>query len=167
MPRIELYILVNAPIEICFDLSRSIDLHRISTEKTKEEAIAGITTGLIGLQETVTWRARHLGVVQTLSTRITAFERPRFFVDEMVHGAFKSFRHEHHFQQAPTGTLVKDIFDYRSPLGVLGKLADRLFLKRYMQDLLMERNRVIKEYAESDKWKLILPQQNNEKTEKR
>lgn len=155
MPGIESEFFVFAPPEICFDLSRSIDLHKISTLKTGEEAIAGVTSGLISLHETVTWRARHLGVVQTLSTRITAFERPHFFVDEMIHGAFKSFRHEHHFRASAGGTIVKDIFDYRSPLGLLGKFADLLFLKNYMRSFLQERNQVIKEYAESDKWKAI------------
>lgn len=159
MPRIELEFLINAPIDICFDLSRSIDLHKISTEKTREEAIAGVTAGLIGLGETVTWRARHLGVVQTLSTRITEYERPYFFVDEMIHGAFKSFRHEHHFRSTTNGTQVKDIFDYRSPLGILGKMADHLFLETYMRGFLLERNRIIKEYAESENWKLILTEE--------
>lgn len=155
MPRIVSQIFIYASPEICFDLSRSIDLHKISTEKTNEEAIAGVTSGLINHHETVTWRARHLGVIQTLSTRITEFDRPRYFVDEMIQGAFKSFRHEHLFQPEPGGTLVTDVFDYRSPLGFLGMLADRLFLEKHMSGFLQERNQVIKEYAESEKWKMV------------
>ena len=156
MPRIELELFIDAPIEICFDLSRSIDLHRISTAKTGEEAIAGVTSGLIGLHETVTWRARHLGVMQTLTTRITEFDRPKLFVDEMLQGVFKSFRHEHHFKKSGTGTRVWEVFDYVSPLGFLGEMADRLFLENYMRGFLLERNRVIKEYAETNKWKCVL-----------
>lgn len=93
MPIITLHTLINAPINRCFDLSRSIDLHKISTEHTKEEAIAGVTSGLINRDESVTWRAIHFGISQTLSTKITEFERSTFFVDEMVKGAFKSIRH--------------------------------------------------------------------------
>ncbi len=149
MPRIELLTKINAPIEKCFDLSRSIDLHLESTKQTGEEAIAGRTTGLIELGETVTWRAKHFGIRQSLSSKITQFDRPNLFVDEMVEGAFKCFRHEHHFIWVDDHTLMKDVFVFESPLGLLGKLADILFLKRYMIRLLMERNRVIKKAAEA------------------
>jgi ligand-binding SRPBCC domain-containing protein len=158
MPRIELRTLVNANQQIVFDLSRSIDLHKISTQHTHEEAIEGRTAGLIELNETVTWRAKHFGVYQTLTSKITEFYSPHFFVDEMVEGAFKRFRHEHKlFQGDKEGeTVLIDIFDYESPYGVFGKLADWLFLKRYMANLLTKRNQIIKEFAETDKWKLVI-----------
>lgn len=156
MPRITLKTEIKAEIELVFDLSRSIDLHRISTHHTKETAIAGKTSGLLGLNESVTWRARHLGVVQTLTSKITAFNPPNFFVDEMVSGAFASFRHEHHFVDFGGGTMMTDIFDYQSPFGIFGLLADRLFLEKYMTVLLTERNRIIKEFAESDRGRELL-----------
>jgi ligand-binding SRPBCC domain-containing protein len=148
MMRIELLTTINAPIEKCFDLSRSIDLHKESTKQTGEEAIAGRTSGLIELGETVTWRAKHFGIWQNLTSKITEFDRPNLFVDEMVEGAFKSIRHEHHFTWVDNYTLMKDVFVFESPLGVLGRLANFLFLKKYMIKLLEERNRVIKEAAE-------------------
>ncbi|SFD13485.1 SRPBCC family protein [Algibacter pectinivorans] len=157
MPRIEIKTEIEAPKEIVFDLSRSIDLHKISTKQTHEKAIAGTIGGLIGLHESVTWRAKHLGVYQSLTSKITEFNRPDVFVDEMQKGAFKSFRHEHHFNALNNGgTLMIDVFDYESPYGVFGKLADYLFLKRYMTNLLVERNRIVKEFAESEKWKAVL-----------
>lgn len=156
MPRIVLEIEIIAPIKRCFDLSRSIDLHKVSTEHTNEEAIDGVTSGLINLNESVTWRAKHFGIYQNLTTKITEFDSPKFFVDEMVKGAFKGFRHEHHFEAANAGTLMTDIFDYESPLGILGKLADMIVLKRYMTKLLIKRNETIREFAESDKWKQVL-----------
>jgi len=156
MPRIELKTEINADKTLVFDLSRSIDLHKISTEHTNETAVDGKTSGLIGPQEWVTWKAKHFGVYQKLTSKITAFNRPYFFADEMVYGAFKSFRHEHHFKEIPEGTLMTDIFNYQSPLGILGKLADKLFLKRYMVSLLEKRNWTIKDFAESDQWKKIL-----------
>lgn len=115
-----------------------------------------MTSGLIGLNETVTWRAKHFGVYQQLTTKITEYDRPNYFTDEMVSGAFKSFKHEHHFAELDGRTLMTDIFDYQSPLGSLGKLADKLFLEVYMTELLVERNRVIKEFAESGKWEEVL-----------
>ncbi|MEO9484586.1 MAG: SRPBCC family protein [Ekhidna sp.] len=156
MPHIQLETRISAPIDRCFDLSRSIDLHKISTAHTNEEAIDGVTTGLISLNESVTWRAKHFGVYQTLTTKITEFNSPSLFVDEMVKGAFKGFRHQHHFESIENGTLMTDIFDYQSPFGLLGKLVDMIILKRYMTKLLTKRNETIKEFAESDKWKLVL-----------
>lgn len=149
MPRIELKTEIKAEIELVFDLSRSIDLHRISTQHTKETAIAGKKSGLLGLNESVTWRARHFGVYQNLTSKITAFNPPNFFVDEMVSGAFASFRHEHHFADFKGGTMMTDIFDYQSPFGILGLAADSLFLKKYLTEFLTERNRIIKEFSES------------------
>ena len=156
MPLIILETKIKAPIDICFDLSRSIDLHMISTESSGEQAIAGRCSGLIELGESVTWKAKHLGVWQTLSSKITALEQPRFFVDEMVHGAFRSFRHEQLFVSDGDYTVMTDKFQFESPLGWMGKLANRLFLEKYIVKLLRERNAVIREYAESEKWQQIL-----------
>jgi len=158
MPIIKIELTIAAPAERCFDLSRSIELHQLSTQKTGERAIAGVMSGLIEQGQWVTWRAKHLGVWQTLTAKITGYNRPHFFADEMVRGAFKRFRHEHHFREENGVTIMTDIFDYTSPLGVLGKLADWLFLKKYMVGFLHERNRVIKEYAEGEKWRELLPE---------
>lgn len=156
MPIITLKTIIHAPVQTCFDLSRSIDLHTISTKHTGERAIAGVTSGLIGLGETVTWRAKHFGIWQTLTSKITAYDQPKYFVYEMVKGAFNHFRHEHQFRQMDEDTVMTDVFNYSSPFGALGKLADLLFLKNYMTHLLKERNRVIKLYAESGKGKDLL-----------
>ena len=156
MPRIELQTLIKAKREIVFNLSRSIDLHKISTEQTNETAFAGKTSGLIGFDESVTWRAKHFGVYQNLTSKITAFDSPNSFTDEMIRGAFKSFKHEHHFEEANGETLMTDVFDYQSPFGILGRLADKLFLEKYMTALLEKRNVAVKAFAESEDWKKVL-----------
>ncbi len=156
MPVIKLETNIKATKEIVFDLSRSIDFQSEINRSSDERAVAGRTSGLIGLNETVTWRGKHLGVMQTLTTRITEFERPYFFADEMVEGAFKSFRHEHYFSTWEEGTNMKDVFKFQAPLGILGKLANKLFLKAYMTNFLKGRNRVLKEYAESGKWREVV-----------
>jgi ligand-binding SRPBCC domain-containing protein len=138
MPVITITTTVNAPIGIVFDLARSIDLHKISTAHTNEEAVAGRTSGLIGPGESVTWRARHLGITQYLTSKITAFDAPHFFTDEMVSGVFKSFKHDHLFATQDGVTIMTDVFEYRSPYGIAGKLADYLFLKKYMQHCLLK-----------------------------
>lgn len=150
MPKITLETKIKAQIEVVFDLARSIDLHQLSTAKTNEEAIGGRTTGLMELGEEVTWRAKHFGVYQRLTSKMVEFEKHGHFVDEMTKGIFKGFRHEHRFKQVDDETIMIDVFDYTSPLGVLGKTADKLFLEKYMTRFLKKRNEVIKMYAEKE-----------------
>lgn len=148
MPRIQLYTEIKAPIDICFDLARNIDMHKLSMAHTRERAIAGVTSGLIGLNESVTWKARHFGVVQQLSARIVKFERPYRFTDKMEKGFFKSFTHIHEFKELEGNTFMIDIFDFETPFGIIGKLLDKFVLNRYMKKLLVRRNSMIKIYAE-------------------
>ncbi len=147
---------INAPIERCFYLSTSIDLHKIAASKSNEEAIAGITEGLIKLNETVTWRAKHFGFWFIMKVKITEYNEPNFFVDEMISGMFKSMRHRHEFKQTDNGTIMIDKFEFSSPLGFLGKMVDYIILKNYMTTFLEERNQVIVEFAESEKWKKVI-----------
>lgn len=147
---------INAPVERVFDLARSIDLHVQSTRHTGEQAIAGRTSGLIGLGESVTWRAKHFGIWQILTSKVTGLHPHFLFTDEMVQGAFKSFRHDHWFSEPCGQTTMKDIFCYEVPLRWIGWLFGVLVLKRYMTNLLVKRNQVIKQAAESDEWKALL-----------
>lgn len=156
MGRIEHSVRVEAPCERVFDLARSIDAHVASTPGTDETPIArdgGKTSGLMVLGDEVTWRARHLGVTQHLTSRIVAYDRPRHFRDSMVRGAFARFDHDHFFEEdGPAATTVRDVFDFSSPLGPLGRLVDTLFLDRYMRRFIIQRARVLKELAEGDDW---------------
>jgi len=161
MPVITIDTEIYNDIEICFDLSRSIDLHQISTSKTNEIAIDGRTSGLISLGETVTWQATHFGIRQKLKSIISAYDRPYHFRDEQVKGAFKNFTHDHYFEFRDNKTFVKDIFEFESPFGLIGKAFNSLILTKYMTDFLTKRNLVIKGFAESDRWKEILKQHNN------
>ncbi|MBR9914994.1 MAG: SRPBCC family protein [Algicola sp.] len=157
MPVIEIKTLINSDIETCFDIARDIDAHQASLNHSNERAIKGKTSGLIELGEWVTWQATHFGIKQRLTSKITELDRPNFFVDEMVSGAFKSFRHEHQFDAIDTEnseiknhkTLMIDTFHFQSPFGVLGKIANHLFLKRYMTRLLLKRNQFLKQLAEN------------------
>jgi ligand-binding SRPBCC domain-containing protein len=149
VPVIVLSTRVAAPPSRCFDLARDVDLHQRSTAASRERAVDGVTSGLLGPGDEVTWEATHFGVRQRLTSRITEFDPPSRFVDEMVRGAFRRFRHEHQFLAAEGGTEMVDIFDYMSPLGPLGSVADHLFLRRYMTRLLRERNAYLKHVAEA------------------
>jgi ligand-binding SRPBCC domain-containing protein len=147
---------INSTLEITFDLSQSIELHEISTRETNEQAVEGVTTGLIGPSETVTWRARHLFRTRFFTSKITAFTRPYYFKDEMQQGDFKKFVHEHFFENNENGILMKDKLLLEAPFGLMGKLATELFLKTYISNLVVKRNEIIKAYAESGEWRKIL-----------
>ncbi|MEK3806319.1 SRPBCC family protein [Bacillus sp. FSL H8-0547] len=148
MPTIKHEIFIQAPIEICFDLSRSVDVHMETTGKTQERAVDGVTSGLMELGDSVTWEAVHLGVRQTLTAKIIEMEKPYRFTDVMVKGAFRSFTHTHEFQESGTGTIMKDVFSYESPFGIFGKTADLLFLERYMKKFIAARALELKRIAE-------------------
>jgi ligand-binding SRPBCC domain-containing protein len=148
--------LIHAPIERCFDLSRSIDLHKASTAETNEQAVAGVTSGLIGMGEEVTWRARHFGVWQQMTSCITVFDRPQHFQDTMVRGAFHFFQHDHYFRQQSDGAVeMKDILRFSAPLGLLGRVAE-LPLKPYLRRFLQQRNAAHRQIAESGQWRSFL-----------
>ena len=151
---------IAAPPERVFDLARSIDLHTRSLDWTGEEPVAGRMSGLIGLGETVTWRARHLGVRQRLTSRISAYDRPAYFQDVMVRGAFAWMEHDHWLDATPDGrTVLRDEFRFAAPLGILGRVAEAVLLRRYMTAFLRERNAAIKRAAESPgEWRRFLPE---------
>ncbi|MBF8962986.1 SRPBCC family protein [Pontibacter sp. FD36] len=156
MPTITLETVIDAPISICFDLSRSIDLHAISTRHSGQQAIAGVTTGLIGYNETVTWRAKHFFLWLNISSRITVFDQPRYFAEEMEKRSFIKFKHERYFEETAEGSIMVDVFNYTSPFGALGIMLDKLFLQKYITALLQKKNRVIKHFAETGRWKSVL-----------
>ena len=139
---------LQAPIARCFDAARDLDLHMRSVAHTGERAVAGKTSGLIGLGEEVTWRARHFGVVQHFTSRITAFDAPRHFRDEMRRGAFRSFVHDHYFEAVGERTKMIDVLVFSAPLGILGRIAETLVLRRYLERLLLGRNAAIRQEVE-------------------
>lgn len=153
MPVIRLETVIAAPRGRVFDLARSIDAHQDTAEHTSERAIAGVTSGLLGPGQEVTWEARHFGVRQRLKVKMSQYERPNHFQDIMVAGAFRHMHHDHYFEDAEAGTLMIDRFDFSSPFGFLGRIVDSLFLERYMRTFLLRRNAILKETAESELWR--------------
>lgn len=155
MPVIKLNTNIHAPIEVCFNLSRSVELHKISTSHTNETVISGRTSGLFEKGDTVKWRAKHFGVYQQLEMVITEMVFPVYFEDCMLKGIFKSISHKHYFEKKDEVTVMKDEFAYNVPFGIAGNIFDALILKTYMTDLLARRNQTIKEFAENGNWKLL------------
>lgn len=159
MPVVEVHTTIRAPIGRVFDLCRSVEAHVATSGATGERAVAGVTTGLLGLGDQVTWSARHLGRRWSLTSRITEFERPHRFRDSMVAGVFARFDHVHEFAFGDGVTKVRDVFDFTSPWGVLGRIADALVVERHMRLFLERRMQDIRQLAESDAWRAFVPDQ--------
>lgn len=149
MTTIHLTTKINAPLKTVFDVSRNIDVHQKSASSSKEKAIAGVTTGLINLNETVTWRGKHFGFYLTHKSRITAMIFYDYFVDEMEEGMFKSFKHKHYFKEINGVTIMSDMLQYETPFTIFGKLFDALFLKKHLTNFLLERNKILATTAET------------------
>lgn len=150
MPKIIHETYIEAPIVKCFDLARNVEKHIETTSHTNERAVAGVTTGLLQLEDSVTWEATHFGVTQKLTAKIIAMDAPHTFTDVMIRGAFHSFTHIHTFTESSGGTMMKDTFTYKAPFGVLGKIADHLFLERYMKNFIISRANELKKIAEKN-----------------
>ena len=148
MPTIHLETILPTDIQTAFDLARSVDAHLNSAARTQEQVVGGRSQGLLELGDRVRWRARHFAVWQELEVEITAMDNPHYFQDVMLEGAFASMIHDHHFTaRSDTQTLMVDDFHFQAPLGPLGRLAEYLFLERYLRRFLQERNRVLVELA--------------------
>ncbi len=154
MPIIILETYVKAPIDMCFDFSRNVEIHTKTTSQTQEQAVGGITTGLLKQGDEITWEAIHFGVKQRLTAKISEMDEPYTFTDVMVKGAFHSFSHTHEFIENGSGTIMKDIFEYKSPFGIIGQLADKFFLEKYMRDFLVSRANELKKLAEIEATKI-------------
>ena len=156
MPLIHLTTFIEAPIERVFDLSRSVDLHKKSMQKFGEEPINGKINGLMNEGDEVTWKAKHLFKNRILRVKLTALERPHSFTDEQLQGDFRLMKHEHVFKPIENGTIMIDLFQFETGYGFFGKMLNQFYLANYMRTLLEERNKIIKQAAETNQWKNFL-----------
>jgi ligand-binding SRPBCC domain-containing protein len=142
VPLIDITTVVRAPVERVFDLSLDVDAHTASMSSAAEQAVAGVRSGRMVLNDTVTWAARHFGIRWRMTSRISAYDRPHRFVDEQVAGPFRRWHHEHTFtwDEASETTIMRDVIDFAAPFGVLGWLVTKILLLRYMRRLIEDRN---------------------------
>lgn len=150
MKIIRMTTLIAAPVERCFKLSTSIDLHLASAAASSEAVVEGITSGLIHEGEKVTWRGRHFGWMFTHESLIETLRPYTYFRDVMIHGAFRTFEHDHYFAPMNDGTRMRDELTFSAPMGFLGRLAESLFLERHLTRFLRRRNAMLKKVAESE-----------------
>lgn len=139
---------IQAPLALVFDLGRDLDLHKKANVNSNEKIIAGRKHGLVESGDIITWEAKHFGLKQQLKVKVDELIKPYFFTDHMLKGPFKYMQHMHKFEAFKNGTKMTDIFTFSSPFGIIGRIVDRLFLKRYMTKFLKNKNSFLKETAE-------------------
>jgi ligand-binding SRPBCC domain-containing protein len=148
MTRFEVVTTVAAAPRRVFEVSLDVDVHTASMADSGERVIGGVTTGRMGLGDSVTWQARHFGLRWRMTSLITACEPPGYFVDEQTAGPFARWRHAHHFEpDGAGGTVMRDVVDFAAPLGALGTVAEFLVLDRYMPRLIRLRNEHLRRAA--------------------
>ena len=149
MTTIQLTTLINAPIQIVFDHARNIDTHQQSASKTGEVTIAGTRHGLINKGESVTWKGKHFGFFLEHQSIITQMDFYTYFVDEQLKGHFKTFKHQHFFEEIDGLTIMKDVMEYETPYGIFGQLFDKIALKKHLTNFLLHRNSYLKVVSEN------------------
>jgi len=148
MYRLRVSTSINAPITICFDLARNVDAHIESAANTAERVVGGRTSGLLELDEEVTWEGKHFGAIQRFSSKITQLRPYTFFQDRMTKGAFRIFEHDHFFESEGNGTVMVDVVSFQAPFGPLGWLAERILLAPHLRHFLISRGLALKSMAE-------------------
>jgi len=140
---------ISAPLSVCFDAARNVSLHVESASFSHEKLVPpGKLEGLLELNDLVCFEGRHFGIRQRFCARIVEVDSPRRFVDEMVSGTFQWMRHVHSFEANGSATIMRDDVTWAAPLGILGRIADRLFLERHMRWFVETKQRSLKRILE-------------------
>ena len=147
MPIIRIETFFKAPPNKIFDLCLDMDVQQVGMPDYREEAIGGVTKGLISLGDNGTWRAKHFGFFQKLTVQITELDSPIYFADTMIKGTFKRFKHSHFFNEKEGGTLIIDVVCFNSLLGIIGELGDKFIMTKYVTKLLIKKNKHLKRQA--------------------
>ena len=148
MPQIVVETEIDAKIELCFDLARDVGFYASSLKNRNEIPVSGRIAGKVEKGDYVTWETNHLNLLQHLTLKVSEFKRPYLFVDELIKGEFKSYKHHHIFKKHDGKTLMIDELYFASKYGILGKIMDHLVLKRYLKGLMLTRNKILKQKAE-------------------
>ena len=86
-----------------------------------------------------------LGVKITWVTEITQVKDKEFFIDEQRMGPYKMWHHQHIFEIKDNGVLMKDIITYIPPFGLIGQIANKIFIKKQLKNIFDYRQKVINE----------------------
>jgi ligand-binding SRPBCC domain-containing protein len=158
MPTIHLTSCILAPIDRVFNLSRSTSLHKAVIRKYDGGNLdGGGAEGLMKQGDKIRFQLKLMGAKRTLVTQMEHLEFPAVFNSSLVSGPFKSLHHEHHFKSIANGTLLIDLLEYEPAFGLAGRMADTMIIRSFLKKYLEAKNKLIKQYAEGEKWKVVIP----------
>ena len=81
-------------------------------------------------------------------TEITHVDEPRFFVDEQRFGPYRFWHHQHHFEPQDGGVLMTDILHYKVPYGIIGTIADAIYVDQQIEKIFQFRKKAVAEIFE-------------------
>lgn len=157
MAGIHLTTFIEAPIERVFDLTRNLAVYKYVFNSRQEKFSSPAGTNLLSRGETVSIVAQHLNKERLTMLKVTTLDRPTLLVEEQVKGDLEIYRHEHHFKQIDNGTIVIDLIEFGLPRDFIGRTLGRWYLKNYLEELTRKRNEIVRSYAETEKWRAVLP----------
>ncbi|MEP7257158.1 MAG: cell division protein [Flavitalea sp.] len=155
MPNLHLTTFVAAPVGRVFDLSRNLAVCKYVFHSRKEIFTSGAGSTLLVSGETATITAKHAGKTRSCMLRLTDLRKPLLFVEEQVKGDMQHFRHEHHFKEVNNGTIMIDMIEFGMPRDIIGKLLAKIYLAKYIEELVLKRHEAIKLYAETERWRAV------------
>ena len=97
----------------------------------------------------IRYKVKILGVLSVhWVTEITHVNEPNYFVDEQRFGPYALWHHQHHFRKVENGVEMTDEVNYAIPMGVLGRIANWLFVERQVNAIFDHRYKVLEQYFE-------------------
>jgi ligand-binding SRPBCC domain-containing protein len=151
-------ITIHAPIERCFLLSTHLAIVQQELGmRPVQRSNKGRIEGFVQDQDTIRWQGWKFGLPQFHESLIEAFDPPHFFRDRMIAGRFRSFEHDHAFEELADGsTRLIDELRFIMPFGRLGDLAGAVLLSPHIHNLIRRRFQRLRHIAESDAWQQYL-----------
>ena len=115
------------------------------------------TQSFVTDQDIIRWQGWKFGIPQFHESLIEAFDPPRFFRDRMIAGRFRTFEHDHAFEDLDSNSVrLADELRFTLPFGPLGQLAATTLLIPHIRSLMHRRFQRLKRIAESEEWKQYL-----------
>ena len=89
------------------------------------------------------------GIKTTWVTEITQVRDKEYFIDEQRVGPYSIWHHQHHIEPIEGGVLMRDIVSYKPPFGILGNIANSLFIRKKLKEIFSYRTKaIINKYGE-------------------
>ena len=90
------------------------------------------------------------GIKMDWVTEILHVKEHQYFIDEQRFGPYAFWHHQHIFEIVDGGVLVKDLIHYKVPLGIIGTLANAIFVESQIEDIFNHRQKVLEKVMESN-----------------